>query len=96
MLVRILNPYRISVSSAARNAGLVDRSFPNKKAAEAFVRQVRKIDPSFCPSLRITFRYYDTATGSLYASRFEYEAEESRRREWLEEYEAKRAGKRAS
>ncbi len=91
MLARITNPYRVTVSDAAREAGFEDRSFPNKKAARAFVRRVQQADPSFDPPLRITFRYYDTATGTLYATRFEYETEEARRRDWVEQHEAQRA-----
>lgn len=60
-----------------------NRSFSNKRTARAFVRRVQRVDPTFDPPLRIAFRYYDTSTGTLYATRLEYEAEEARRRDWL-------------
>ena len=82
MLTRINNPYRISVSEKARAAGLDDRTFPNKKTALIYVRHVRTVDPDFNPSLRIAFRYFDTATGALYANRPEYEQEQERSRQW--------------
>jgi hypothetical protein len=94
MLTRIIMPYRIFISEIARAAGFTDQCFRTKKEAEAFVREVRRVDQSFNPSLRITFRYYDTATGNLYANRSEYEAEEDRRREWMDRYEAERATRR--
>ena len=94
MLTRIKNPYRVTVSDAARAAGFEDRSFPNKKTARSFVRRVQQADPSFNPPLRITFRYYDTTTGTLYASRFEYATEEARRRDWLDQHEEQRAAQR--
>lgn len=82
MLTKIINPYRVSVSDKARVAGLEDRTFPNKKAALIYVKHVRIIDPGFNPTLRVTFRYFDTATGALYANRAEYEQEQERSRQW--------------
>ena len=90
MLARIIKPYRVSVSELARAAGFQDQNFSSKKAARAFVRLVQKVDPAFNPTLRLTFRYYDAATGALYSSRFEYETEEARRRDWLEQFNAQR------
>jgi hypothetical protein len=94
MLARIKKPYRVTVSDAARAAGFEDRSFPNKRTARAFVRRVQQADPLFNPPLRITFRYHDTTTGSLYATRFEYETEEARRRDWLQQSQTRRAAQR--
>ncbi len=82
MLTKIINPYRVSVSAKARAAGLDDRTFPNKKSAFNFVKRIRTIDPEFNPTLRATFRYFDTATGDLYANRAEYEQEQERSRQW--------------
>ena len=96
MLHKIIKPYRIFVSDKARAAGFEDQNFANKKAAKAFVRAVQKVDPDFAPSLRIFFRYYDTATGQRYGSRFDYEREEARRREWRQQYEADLAKKSAA
>ena len=82
MLERIINPYRIRVSDRAREAGFEDQHFPNKKAAQEFVRRVRSVDPDFSPIVRLTFRYVDNATGELYATRLEYELEQERFRIW--------------
>ncbi len=78
MLEKIKNPYRVSVSEKARVAGLIDRRFPNKKAALNYVKQIRVSDPEYNPGFQIIFRYIDTATGELYANRTEYELEQER------------------
>jgi hypothetical protein len=82
MLTKINNPYRVIVSEIARKAGLDDRTFPTKKAAQNFVKKVRSFDPNFNPSLHVIFRFVDTATGELYTNRAEYELEQERCRQW--------------
>lgn len=78
MLKRILKPYHVIVSAKARAAGFEDQSFPNRRSVKRFVKMVRNVDPDFRPSSRLLFRYYDSATGELFATRADYETEQDR------------------
>lgn len=82
MLLKISKPYLIAVSERARLAGFIDSRFKTKREAKNFVQLVRVVDPSFNPSLRALFRYYDSATGTLYATRADYQLEQERAKAW--------------
>jgi len=85
---RIINPYHIYVPDAAKAAGFEDKRFPNKAKAQAYVKEIRKICPEFNPLLRIFFRYEDTATGKLYANKWEYLKDQEHARQFRERQDA--------
>lgn len=88
-LQRILKPYRLWLSQAAIAAGFPEEaSFKNKKEAREFIKKVQAVDPSYNPSLRIFFRWYDTASGRPYTNRFEYEQEQTRSQDYHRQRDA--------